>query len=145
MKLREGAFVPGRYEGVFMYSFFDDLFDSMMRSTDLGFHEGFPASNVFTDEDGCTIELALAGYKKDQLHVEVDNNKITVSADTGEEDTSKKYHNHRIKRSSFKRVYTVPTTVYDLAGVKVKFEDGLLSIFIPSSTKKIEAKTIMIE
>lgn len=131
-----------------MYSFFDDLFDTMMRSTDFGFREGFPASNVFTDDSGCTIELALAGYKKEQLKAEIDDNKIIVSADTGEEDaTDKKYHNHRIKRSSFKRVYTVPTAIYDLENVKTSYVDGILTIFVPLIDKKglPKSRTLLIE
>lgn len=128
-------------------TFFDDMFDLLVGSPDYGFREGFPASNVITDESGCTIELALAGYKKDQLKVEADGNKIIVSAETKEDaDSNKKYHNHRIKRASFKRIYTVPVSEYDIENLKASFEDGILSIIVPLRQKKIEkSKVIMIE
>ena len=135
---------------MFYDSFFNDVFDAMMRSNDLGFSQQFPATNVITDDKGCTVELALAGYKKDQLNVEItDNDCIKISATNVKETentTNKKYHNHRIKNTSFERIYTVPTTIYDLTGLKASFEDGILSVFVPKKEKQIpDRKVIMIE
>lgn len=124
-------------------SFFDDVFDSLMRSTDLGFGEGFPASNVITDSTGCTIELALAGYKKENLSIEVDGKYIIVAAKESEEKDSRKYHNHRIKKSAFRRVYAVPTSEYNLEELKASFEDGILTIFVPLQNQKIEQKKLI--
>ena len=57
-----------------------------------------------------------------------------------------KYHNHRIKRASFKRIYTVPVSEYDIENLKASFEDGILSIIVPLRQKQIEkSKVIMIE
>ena len=135
---------------MFYDSFFNDVFDAMMRSNDLGFSQQFPATNVITDDSGCTVELALAGYKKDQLNVEItDNDCIKISATNVKETentTNKKYHNHRIKNTSFERIYTVPITIYDLTGLKASFEDGILSVFVPKKEKQVpDRKVIMIE
>lgn len=135
---------------MFYNSFFDEVFDSLMRSTDFGYREAFPATNVITDDTGCTVELALAGYKKDQLGVEItDDNCIKITASNVKEtenSTNKKYHNHRIKNTSFERIYTVPTEAYDLSGLKASFEDGILSVFVPKKEKQIpDKKVIMIE
>lgn len=135
---------------MFYDPFFDDMFDVLMHSNNFGFSQQFPATNVITDDTGCTVELALAGYKKDQLNVEItDQNCIKISATNAKETentTNKKYHNHRIKNTSFERIYTVPTEIYDLTGLKASFEDGILSVFIPKKEKQIpDKKVIMIE
>lgn len=131
-----------------MYDFFDGVFDALMKSSNFGFNEAFPASNVFTDSTGCTIELALAGYKKEQLHIDVDGNKFTVSADasTDKTDEDKKYHSHRVKSSSFKRVYSVPAEIYDISKLSASYVDGMLSIFIPKKEESApKTKSITIE
>lgn len=126
-------------------TFFDDVFDSLMRSNNFGYRDSFPATNVFTDSTGCTIELALAGYKREQLNVSVEGNTFTVSAssDNTKDDSDKKYHNHRVKRTAFKRIYTVPAEEYDLSALKATYVDGILTIFVPLKEKQIQ-KTIPI-
>ena len=123
-----------------MYSFFDDVWnawESVFKTPSLSYGEHFPPANVITDMTGCVIELALAGYSKDQLKVEVNGDVIIVSGveKSETEDDKRKYHSHRIKTSSFKRAYRVPED-YDLDALESSYVDGVLSICIP--LKKIE-------
>lgn len=129
---------------------FDRDFEELMNSSRFDYKEAFPPMNVFyaADDKACTIELALAGYSKDEISVEVGENKITVSADIPEEKAVKDgtYAKQRIKKQSFTRVYAVPSNVYDIEATEVSYENGLLSIYVPAKapeapkTKKLEIK-----
>ena len=61
-------------------SVFSD-FDDLMNSSRLSFKETFPPMNIFYDkENKCSvIQMATAGYSKDELSVSVDGKKLTVS------------------------------------------------------------------
>lgn len=127
-----------------MYSLIDELFDPFIKSSRLSYSDSFPASNVITDSDGCTIELALAGYKKENLHIEVNDMLITITGDAIKDNrTDRKYHNHRIKRNAFKSSYSVPDE-YNLNEMEASFEDGILCITIPRREKKETKRLIQI-
>ena len=128
---------------------FDRDFEDLMNSARVDFKEVFPPMNVFyaADDKACTIELALAGYSKDEISVEVGDNKITVAAEVKEEEKKEgKYYKQRIKKQSFTRTYAVPANVYDLEATEVSYVDGLLTINVPAKapeepkTKKLEIK-----
>lgn len=128
---------------------FDRTFEELMNSARFDYKEAFPPMNVFyaADDKACTIELALAGYSKDEISVEVGDNKITVAATVKEEDEKEgKYAKRRIKKQNFQRVYAVPANIYDIEATEVSYVDGLLTIVVPAKapeapqTKKLEIK-----
>lgn len=126
-----------------MYPSFDDLFksfDELMSSSRLSFQEPFPPMNVFyrADDNAAEITLALAGYSRDELSVEVVNNKIVIEATpTPEEEKNGTYFKQRIHKKAFKRSYELPNNAYDTSKTDVTFKDGLLTIFVPSKKKDL--------
>lgn len=102
-----------------------DMFDSTSRSMAL---RGFPRGDVFVEDGNLHLELALAGYSKDQLSVQVskENGEVVVSAEKKEEGKS----GRSLARRSFRKAFSV-LPEWDLEKVDVSFMDGLLLLIIP--------------
>jgi len=116
---------------------FDDVFDSFF--TDFPKHlrqstSGYPVADIYRDGDGNTVmEFALAGFAKDELSIDVQPEKrsITVSASAGEEDGTAS--GRRIARRSFHKTYVNYDNNLDLSNACATFENGLLSVKVPQS------------
>lgn len=132
---------------------FDDVFADVFRgfkesmnSSRFNFNDSFPPLNVAisADEQNFVLETALTSYKKEWLEVSIDGRAIIVKATVPEEKEDKKYFKQRIKATSFERKYTLPEG-YDVEKAEVTYEDGLLSIVIPTAEevntfKKLEIR-----
>ena len=111
---------------------FDQLFDQFFndprpyikRST-----EGYPVTDIFQKEDGNqVIQMALAGFTKEDLVIEIVDNNIRISCHSVNED---KEANRRIAKRSFSKVFTDYQNKLDLTKAKATFINGLLSVEIP--------------
>ena len=71
------------------------------------------------------LEIALAGFKKDQLRVFTEFGKLSVEGTKEESENNGSFVHKGLAQRSFKRVWTVSD---DTKVGSVKFEDGLLSI-----------------
>jgi len=140
--------VPSVFGSDFFDSIFDD-FNQLMKSPRFSFDDSFPPINLFmnSDNNACTFELALTGYKKDWLNIEIDGTKLTIEAvvpeETDEKDT-KKYLKRRIQAKSFKKMYKIPEG-YNTEEAEVTYEDGLLTIIIPIKEEKITSRKLEIK
>ena len=107
------------------------------RSTD-----GYPVTDLYRDEGGnSVIELALAGFNKGQLSIEVKEGKITIIADQGSETGE---NSRRIARRSFTRTFVDHSNKLDLENAKATFKDGLLQITVPP-TPEVQSTIIKIK
>ena len=118
--------------------FFRDPFPVIKRST-----EGYPVTDIFQDESGNqVIEMALAGFSKENIKVEVKDNSITIMCEskTKEGDVS----NRKIATRAFSKTFVDYNNKLDLMAADVKFENGLLSVILPplpeNKPKLIEIK-----
>lgn len=89
----------------------------------------------YSNKEGDSYELVLQipGFKKDEICIEVKNNRLTIEGKTKENSFYKK---------SFVRSFTVPNDV-DIESIKAKQEDGILKITLPENKKN--QKLIVIE
>lgn len=121
---------------------FDDLFKRMEQEVAKK-HQNFPKYNIIkvTDEE-YLIEMALAGYKKDDLSVTIEENVLTVSSN-GENEDSREYTVKGITNKAFKKDFFLGEHV---VVEKSHLVDGILSVFlkleIPEEKKP---KTISID
>ncbi len=98
----------------------------------------FPITDVYRDEnDNQIIEMALAGYNKDLIKIEVRSNQITISA-VGVE--SKRESN--IAKRGFLKTFIDYNNEMDLANANATFIDGILKIIV---APKITAKCTSIK
>ena len=133
--------------------YYNDLFDAM----DAMFSESekyavpqFPPCEVTKTKDGTVeISMSVAGYKKDDISISTDENKIIVATVTDYKipelpNGVSLISANRLKRSAFKNSFVVPETKFNFNEIKAKFEDGILTITIPPKEKK-EYKQIAID
>ena len=123
---------------LFPRSFFDD--DRLLSPTRL-FNTPFfrkaeeemtlPAVNIQEHDKHFDIELAAPGYKKDDLHVEVNEGMLTISSEKKQESAEEKknYTRKEFSYSSFRRSFALPENV-DADSLKAKFADGVLKLTI---------------
>lgn len=119
----------------------DDVMNELMKSNRVDFSEVFPPMNVFyqADDKAVEIEMALAGYKREEIKIEVDGNRLVVKGEPIKtEEKTGKYFKKKINKLSFTRAYELPDA-YDLEKIDASYEDGILSIHVPAK-KKVEPK-----
>jgi HSP20 family protein len=138
-------------------STFDKMFDEFARKDFPEFFQHFgaepfgksayPKVNVITNDEAVTIEAELAGYKKDEIDIEVKEGVLTISGGTSQlnEQTDKVvYLLRELKRSSFSRSFKLGDQL-DASDVDAKFDNGLLTITIQKLQKEPESKKVTIK
>ena len=109
--------------------------------------EGYPVADIYRDDNGKTVmEFALAGFQKENLHVQVlpEKNEIHVSSDSHGDEESVNFASRRIARRAFHKTYVNYDNNLDLDNTTADYSDGLLRIEIPErpeyEARKIEIK-----
>jgi molecular chaperone IbpA len=113
----------------------DEWFDRVNSTFDS--HSNYPPHNlVKEDSTHFRLELALAGYSKQDVEVSTEWNKLFIEAKKLEEDTQEYIH-RGLARRSFNKTFLLSD---DVEVSDVKFSDGLLTIHlvrvIPEHQKK---------
>lgn len=102
--------------------------------------DSFPPTNISILEDGSTeIQLALAGYKKEDLQIIVEENVLKISCDKSVNENNK-YLSRGIARRKFRKSFMLNR------GHEVKsasMENGLLTIVISAITPKKDAPKLI--
>lgn len=119
--------------------FFEEFFGAAYRPAK---STGFPVTDLYTENDKLIFEFALAGYKKDSIAIETEDDKLTVftTADYSAVE-NRKYYQSKIAKRNFKVSYAIPIQ-YDLSEVVATFEDGILKVVLP---KRLESMKKQIE
>ena len=106
-------------------------------------------TDVHEHEDQYEVDIDLPGFKKDEIHLGLENGYLTVGASKGvdKEEKSKKGKLIRQERyaGSMQRSFYVGDGLTE-EDIKAKFEDGVLKLIVPKKAPALpEKKTIMIE
>ena len=107
---------------------FDHLMDHMiaLQNNDVFNGSEYPPYDIVrAGENEYTIELAIAGFKKDELKVILKDNSLTISGDSSKRHSNEEYLHKNIARRSFKRRFTLADNIQV---TDAKFEDGVLEI-----------------
>ena len=85
----------------------------------------YPPYNIYNGSNSRTIlEVALAGFSKEELSVETERNVLTISANKSSKE-EKKYSHKGISHKNFSRNWQLAD---DVEVESVEFKDGLLTI-----------------
>lgn len=105
---------------------FDHVWSEIERLSEMADNKLYPPHNVVKkDETHFSIELALAGYSKDQLTVEVKDGILAIVGGKGDGEVEREYLHRGISAKKFTRTFRLSEhVVVDGAD----FIDGLLVI-----------------
>lgn len=107
---------------------------------------GYPAINIWTNEDGQLISAEMPGVHPDNLDIDVTGDALSISGTREPDEVGKEARYHRRERShgSFSRTIQLPFMV-DTNKVDARFENGVLQINLPRAEadkpKKITIKS----
>ena len=106
---------------------FDRVFDTLNRYVDNSVSStGFPPYNIQKVGDyNYTVEMALAGFSKDDIEVEVADGTLSVRSDKKEDPKDEFTYHRGISYRKFDRKFTLAD---DLVVKDAKLENGMLTI-----------------
>jgi HSP20 family protein len=102
-----------------------------------------PFCDIYETGNEIVVKAELPDVKKEDVHVGIENNLLTISGERKFEEETKKENYHRIERhyGEFRRSFGLPTTI-DAKKVSAEFKDGMLRVTLP---KTEEAKPKQVE
>ena len=113
-------------------TFFNDFMNPEYFQTSLNRTvSGYPVADIYQNDEGSTVmEFALAGFGKDELNIDVQPEKrsITVSANPMD---SEDRGTRRIARRSFTKTYVNYDDNLDLTQAEAAYVNGLLTVVLP--------------
>lgn len=112
----------------FFKSFFDDFKE---------INYEMPAVDVKEQDHSYVLEADLPGLTEKDIHVDVDNNVLTLSSkkEESKEEKDEGYLMRERRSRSFSRSFVLPSDV-DAEHIKADFHDGMLKIEIPRTESK---------
>ena len=128
--------------------FFNQAFNefvSPLEAEEVSSRRFLPAVDIRETGDLLTLAAELPGLNREDVHITLENNVLTISGERKFEKDAKKENYHRIERSygTFSRSFTLPANV-KTDKVEAIFKDGVLMISLPkvdeAKPRKIEIK-----
>lgn len=91
-----------------------------------------PALDVWETEDAIVLALDMPGVSRDELAIEVDNGRLTISGERARErhEAGERFHRYERRFGTFARSVTLPQGV-DEARIAADYHDGVLEIRVP--------------
>ena len=132
---------------IFNENLFDDLFDDNFgmfpawntRSQLYGKHaRNLMKTDVRETDNGYEVDVDLPGFKKDEIHLDLKDGCLTVSAakglDRSEKDKEGRYIRQERYTGSCSRSFYVGDV--EPKDISAKYEDGILRVSVPKLVKK---------
>jgi HSP20 family protein len=115
----------------------DRVFDEALRALGTSGQGWMPPCNVWEDNNGFYVEVALPGWDPKDVSLEIENLVLTVKGERRDAGNPERtYHRQELSSGRFMRVFTLPTFIdHDKASATHKH--GMLTITFP---KREEAK-----
>lgn len=92
-----------------------------------------PAVNILEDDNKIQIELAAPGMKKEDFKIDLDQNRLTISADatTENSETGERYSRKEFSYRSFRRLFNIPVETINGDQIQAAYKDGILLLTLP--------------
>ena len=137
-----------------LFDDFDNLMNFSFPDVDKELYGKHAKNMMKTDvketDDGYEVAIDLPGFKKDELHLELNNGYLTISAEKGldkeEKDKKDKYLRRERYAGSMSRSFYVGDSIRE-EDIHAKYENGILTLDVPKEEKKAvpEKRYIAIE
>jgi len=130
-----------------MNQYFNSLIESHLSSAALN-NFSYPRTDIQDAKDKIVLKFDLAGVKKENIKLSIDNNKVLIlegEKKESKEQKSKEFVKKEIFSGSFKKMVQLPKNI-DENRLETKFENGILTVTVPKiEIKKPKAKIIPIK
>jgi molecular chaperone IbpA len=105
--------------------FFDDV-EKLLATDITKVTQSFPPHNIIKlDETHYVVELAIAGFSKDEIEITTENGTLTIKGERKDKDVEVNYLHRGIGTRSFTKQLTIADTV-EVRGAE--FKDGILRV-----------------
>ena len=121
------------------YNFFSDFFGTNNAPMEL-------RTDITDKGDSFVLEADLPGFKKDDIKIDLENDRLTIKAERHSEHEDNKNGCIRRERrfGSFERSFDV--SGIDTAGIKANYIDGVLTLTLPKRPELVpDNRSIVIE
>lgn len=111
------------------------------------FATNVPSVNISETESGYQLEVAAPGLSKEDFHISLDKDRLTISSEKSmkNESTEGKWTRREFNFSSFSRSFVLPKTV-EKDHISAKYENGVLFLTVPKKAEVVkEEKSRVIE
>ena len=137
--------VPYNRKNHSVYNPFQD-FDDLERAFFSDRSLGELKTDIKDTGDSYTLEADLPGFKKEDIHVDIADDRLTVSAErhSNYEDKDKKGNYLRCERSYGSYARSFDISGIDAAGIKAAYSDGVLRVTLPKQ-KEVPASSRRLE
>lgn len=130
-----------------LFDQFDQLFAEAARPATARPTAGFlPAADVVETADAFELHLTLPGFRRDDVKLNVEKNKLTVSGErprpADEEGRTVRLTESRF--GAFERTFTLPDTV-DVTAISAALDLGILTVKLPKDAQKTAKLSIEIQ
>jgi HSP20 family protein len=100
-----------------------------------------PAVNISENEKNYSVEVIAPGFRKEDFKLKIDDDILTISAESKSEkteDKGKEYSRREYSYSSFTRSFHLPDNVRD-DKIGATYQDGILKLELPKSKEQVKA------
>ncbi len=114
------------------FKFYSPFFAPLRAKIDAGTYNWAPSVDISETDDTFEVHAELPGVAKDDLHVSVKDNLLTLSGEKRQENADDTQNYRRVERryGSFQRRFALPSEVATDA-IKAEYSDGVLTLSIP--------------
>ena len=114
------------------FKFYSPFFAPLRAKTDAGTYNWAPSVDISETDDNFEVRAELPGVAKDDLHVSVKDNLLTLSGEKRQENVDDTQNYSQVERcyGSFQRRFTLPSEVAT-DDIKAEYSDGVLTLSIP--------------
>ena len=132
--------------------FFTDFFDwdwhfYIKSFEDMQPKASFPKVNVRESDNEYIVEIAVAGFDKNDVKLVLKDNCLSINADKKEEDSennSGKYLKREISSRSFSRIIRFPSEI-DNENIKADYKDGIIKVTMIKKTEEEKDEGVKID
>lgn len=123
-------------------SLFSDIFDESFLTR--GPTLNSPPLNIIEREGGYDVQLAVPGFKKEDIGISVKDDLLTISGKSTTEKVDEKFVHREVSMSQFARSITLPQGAQTDA-IRASHEDGVLTVSIPTNNETRPSLDIKID
>ena len=125
------AFIPGNFANL-VENLFNDSFGNTDKKGSFN-----PKVDIIERENEFELQAALPGLKKEEISLELNNNKLTLSGERKfvKDEKNEKYHIVESNYGSFTRTFSLPENVKQ-DSIRARVADGILFVTIEKADPK---------